>query len=213
MSTPTLPILEAVNELLEEIRKNHPEVPPVTVVLGAKGTTRRGITHGHFAPESWVGEAVHEIMLSGESLARGAEPTLGTLIHEAAHARAHAAGIKDTSNHGRYHNKKFKELGESMGIVLDQAPTLGWSLTTLAEGTADKYREGLDKLASVLTAYKKGPGLKAGADPDKPKNKTKGKMDCDCGDPVSVSLQWFERKGQSLQCDDCLSGFKLIEED
>jgi hypothetical protein len=209
MTTPTLPILEVLNDLMDSIRDNHPEVPPVTIVLGAKGVTRGRTVHGHFAPESWVGESAHEIMLSGESLSRGAGATLGTLIHEAAHAVAHATGVKDTSNKGRYHNAKFKAIAEGMGISLEQAPTIGWSKTTLAEGTEKKYEAGLNRLAGVLTTYKKAP-MEAVAGTEKPRKSTKIKIDCECGTPVSVSKQWFEDKGD-ITCGDCLSTFMPVE--
>ena len=59
-------------------------------------------------------------MISGEGLRRTAHDVLGTLLHEAAHALAHARGIKDTSRQGRYHNKHFKTLAEELG--LDRRP-------------------------------------------------------------------------------------------
>ena len=52
-------------------------------------------------------------MISGEGLRRTPDEVLGTLLHEAAHALAHARGIKDTSRQGRYHNKHFKTLAEA----------------------------------------------------------------------------------------------------
>ena len=55
-------------------------------------------------------------MISGEGLRRSPREVLGTLLHEAAHALAHARGIKDTSRQGRYHNKHFKTLAEELGL-------------------------------------------------------------------------------------------------
>lgn len=207
--TPTLPILNAVDALYSQIRKNHPDVPPATIVLGAKGTSKRGQTHGHFHANQWKhDEAVHEIMLSGESLARGAEATLGTLIHEAAHATAYAREVQDTSNNGRYHNKRFKQIAEELGVSLEAAPTLGWSLTTLPEETAKRYSKGLDALREALVAYKM-PSAQASA-PKKPRKSTKIKIDCECGTPVTVSKIWFESKGE-ITCGDCLSPLMEVD--
>jgi hypothetical protein len=207
--TPTLPILNAVDSLYSQIRKNHPEVPPATFVVGAKGKTARRSVHGHFHANQWEGSAAHEIMLSGESLARGAVPTLGTLIHEAAHAAAFASGVKDTSNNGRYHNKKFKEIAESMGIELEQGNTIGWSITSVPDATVERYAKGVAALAETLTAWRKTP-VEALTAPAKPRRTTKFAIDCGCGNPVTVSKIWFSEHGD-ITCGDCLEVFAPVE--
>lgn len=207
-ATPTLPILAAVNGLVADIRYHHPDLPLVTIVLGAPGATRRGMIHGHFFADKWQGDAKHEILLSGESLQRGAAATLGTLLHESAHAIAHARGVKDTSNNGRYHNKRFKAIAEELGIELESAPTLGWSLTSVPESTLEQYKDGIEELAKALTTYRV-PAVKSAE--KKVRNKTKTQMDCGCEDPVTVSIQWFERHEGSLKCDDCLEEFRLVD--
>ena len=58
-------------------------------------------------------------MISGEGLRRTPDEVLGTLLHEAAHALAHARGIKDTSRQGRYHNKHFKTCAEQLGLAVE----------------------------------------------------------------------------------------------
>jgi len=211
MSTPTLPMLEAVDAAIAQVRKSHPGIPDVTVVLGAAGKSRSGQVHGHFAPDSWKSagdgkQKSHEIMLSGESLERGAEATLGTIIHELAHAYAHAHDIKDTSNHGRYHNKKFKEIGNKFGIELEQAGTIGWSVTKLADGTAEKYAKALEQLAKALTSYRVPNGEKI----TKPAKKRQ--MQCpECLDPVTVTKKWFEKNEFNLICSEHDEQFEMIE--
>lgn len=210
--TPTLPILNAADRVWNAIRKNHPEVPPVTLVVGAAGKKKNSITHGHFHAEQWEvkdGEGVHEVMLSGESLARGAVPTLGTLIHEAAHAAAHAQGIEDTSNKGRYHNKRFKAIAEGFGIELEQDSTRGWSATTVPDSTVTKYKREVDALEEVLVAYKRGFVGVAASKPKGPRNSTKIKLDCGCGSPFTMSKIEFEKRG-SITCGDCLDEFTPV---
>lgn len=208
-ATPSLGIIDALDRLAGQVRKNHPEVPDNIVFILASGKTGRGAKHGHFAPGSWT-ENHHEILIAAESLARGAEATLGTLIHELAHAVAAATGVRDTSNNNRYHNKRFKEIAEKLGITLEQADTIGWSVTTLPEETAAKYKTGLDTLAKSLTTYRVGLMPEGKAAPKKPRNKTKAPMVCGCEDEVSVSIQWFERQGESLFCSECEQGFVLV---
>jgi len=215
MSTVTLPILQAIDGLIEKARSLNTGIPEVTVVLGAAGYTKKRQVHGHFAPNSWKstddqGAATHEVLLSGESLKRGAEATLGTLLHELAHAKAHAQGIKDTSNNGRYHNKKFKELGLSFGLELDEAPTIGWSVTTLATGTAELYKDGLAELTKALTKYRV-PNMENETAAKKAK---KFLMECPtCQDPVQVTKKWTERNEFNLRCALHDEDFYFYEED
>lgn len=212
-ATPSLAIIDALDRLAGMVRKNHEEVPSNIVLVLASGKTGRGAKHGHFAPGAWK-DNMHEILISAESLARGPEATLGTLIHELAHATAAAQGIRDTSNNNRYHNKRFKEIAEGMGITLEQAPTIGWSVTTLPATTAERYKPGLDALEKSLTTYRMGLSFAAlPTPPAKPRNKTKAPMVCGCNDPVTVSIQWFDRMAPSLHCDACNGGFVLTEEE
>jgi hypothetical protein len=194
--------------MLDQIRYNHPEIPRVTVVLGAQGASRRGQVHGHFSPNSWSDEkSAHEIMLSGESLARGAVDTLGTLLHECAHAIANTRGIQDTSNSGRYHNRKFKAIGEEVGIELEDAPTLGWSLTTVPESTQERYADEIAALAEVLTTYRRPPAPKE----KKARKTTKFVIACECvGNEVTVSKQFFARNEGVLQCDRCGTAYVVV---
>jgi len=213
MSTATLPILQAIDALIERANELHKGLPEVTVVLGAAGYTKKSQVHGHFAPNSWrteKGQYDHELMLSGESLRRGAEETLGTLLHELAHAKAHAAKVTDTSNNGRYHNKKFKEFGNELGLELEKVETIGWSKTTLAEGTAELYKDGLDLLRAALVKYRV-PNSESGAATKKPK---KFLMQCpECLDPIQITKKWGERQQFNVFCQTHEVDFEFYEED
>ena len=108
------PILKILEETWLEIRRWHPDIPPAVIII-ASGTDSKNPRWGHHAPGRWNvnGQQYAEVMISGEGLRRTPEDVLGTLLHEAAHALAHARGIKDTSRQGRYHNKHFKTLAEA----------------------------------------------------------------------------------------------------
>lgn len=205
-ATPSLAIIDALDSLTSQVRKAHPDVPTNIVIALASGRTKKQAVHGHFAPGSWA-EGAHEILIGAESLKRGANAVLGTLIHELAHAKAHALEIRDTSNNGRYHNKKFKAIAEEMGIELAEIPTHGWTQTTLPEATADRYRQGLDKLAKALTTYRVDRSEEAAP---KPRKASKGKIACACEDEVTVSLQWFERNEEALYCTACDTAYELV---
>jgi hypothetical protein len=86
-----------------------------------------------------------ELFVGGEGLRRGAREVLGTLLHEAAHGVATTRGIKDTSRGGRYHNRRFAELG----ITVAPDGSRGGSATTLPDPTAAQYTGELAQLAAV----------------------------------------------------------------
>jgi hypothetical protein len=64
--------------------------------------------------------AVAELFIGGEGLAHGPANVLGTLLHEAAHGIAVTRAVKDTGRAGAYHNKRFKALGQELGLRIDR---------------------------------------------------------------------------------------------
>lgn len=222
--TPTLAMLAAVNATIQAVRANHKGIPDVVVVLGASAPKK----HGHFAPGAWSqrvpadeggegavaeGGRTHELFLSGESLARGAVPTLGTIIHELAHAYAKANDIQDTSNRGRYHNKRFKEVAEQLGIVVEQAPTIGWSVTTVPDETAALYSEQVEALDAALTAYRVGSLALTGKVKKPTVKRLLGCPFCAEWEPVSVSKKVAEVVATvGLKCGSCDEPLEITEE-
>lgn len=151
--TPTLPILEALNNAFISIRVKHPAIPNVVIVVGTSSSAK----HGHYYPDSWGGKsnAVHELMLSGQSLHRGAVPVFGTLLHEAVHVYCDSVGIKDTSRNGRWHNDRFRKVGEEFGLILTHSATIGWSTTDVPESTQAEYRAEIALIKKSLRTFRK----------------------------------------------------------
>ncbi|MFE6508296.1 hypothetical protein ACFVDI_13030 [Nocardioides sp. NPDC057767] len=135
-------LVAALDATWSAIQLRHPNVPDVVVTLGAGsiGVPAGALKLGRFAAERWIAYdtkdpvGLAKLFVGGEGLRRGAEPVLATLLHEAAHGVAHVRGIKDTSRQGRYHNNRFKLLGEELGLAITEAPTIGWSSMELAPG-------------------------------------------------------------------------------
>lgn len=151
-ASPTMKIVEAINECFKAIRAQHPDVPNLSLVVGT--SSRRA--HGHFHANTWqLGEErVHEIMLSGETLRRSAEDVFGVLLHEAAHSIAQVRGIQDTSRQGRFHNTRFKLLAEEVGIVVEKVPGIGWSETSVPSKTRKLYQRQITLLRRALKTYR-----------------------------------------------------------
>lgn len=97
-----------------------------------------------------------EVLLTCDGLDRGAHDVLATLLHEASHAIADERGIKDTSRQGRYHNQRFKNIAEELGLEVRRDREIGWSLTNISEATANAYSASLAELAAALRADPSG---------------------------------------------------------
>ena len=71
------------------------------------------------------GENKYEINISSATLDRPIEETASTLLHEMVHEYCMETGIKDTSNNGVYHNRRFKEQAETHGLTVDHHEKYG----------------------------------------------------------------------------------------
>ena len=206
------PILAALERTWAAIRHRHPDLPQVVMVLasGSDGAPAGWLKLGHFAAMRWEtrDDVKPEVFVGGEGLARGPIGVLGTLLHEAAHALAHAREIKDTSRQGRYHNQKYAELARSLSLDVAQIKPIGWSNTTVTEQTAVDYAGTIADLAAALTIFRRSEaGLFAsGGDPDDEpgggdatRTRTRGPARrpasrngvvciCDCGRRIRVAL-------------------------
>ncbi len=86
----------------------------------------------------WNGNGVtqYELNIGAETLNRPIENVVATMIHECCHLYALMNDIKDTSNNGIYHNKRFKEIAETMGhLQIDRHDRYGWTITSPTEET------------------------------------------------------------------------------
>lgn len=183
------PLVAAIERAWAGIQARHQDVPSVVVTLGS-GTMKSGLTLGHFAAERWVrgGERIHELFVGGEGLARGGAELLGTLLHEAAHGVARARGVQDTSRQGRYHNTRFKLIGEELGLELAIAPGIGWSTTVVPEPTAGLYSPEVNELSRALVAHRLSESRPGG----RGTSNNGVSAVCGCGRRIRVARSTFE---------------------
>ncbi|MFJ9363876.1 hypothetical protein ACIRRA_05565 [Nocardia sp. NPDC101769] len=107
-------------------------------------------------------------------------------------------GIKDTSRQGRWHNERFRALGEELGLTLTHHPKLGWSVTTVPDTTREHYREAMEELAFALVAYHRREPDRLGG---RKSNNNGLSAECDCGRKIRVARSTFE--AGPIYCGNC----------
>ncbi len=112
------------------------ELPEVIITFVP---TLKAYGHMTTAPV-WVSEedAKYELNISAYTINRSPEEICATLLHEQVHLYCILHHIKDTSNHNRYHNKRFKKVAEDHGLIITYQDSAGWSGTEL-DDDAKKY--------------------------------------------------------------------------
>lgn len=200
-------VFKAINE---EYFNNELEVPTITIqsTVGAYGhVTVSKVWHNNE-------QSTHELNVSADYLTRPIESIVATLIHEACHLYAMQTGIKDTSNNGVYHNKRFKQLAEDRGLIIGRHEKYGWTLTEPSEETIDFcINHQLEDIQIGRQSFYYLPGLsggKAGAgsdtpiQPKKPSNSRKYVCPC-CGAIVRAT------RDLNIICGNCNEPFEKVE--
>lgn len=194
----------ALERIWATIRRRHPELPDVVIITGTGlrqvTSARRDAKWGRFNPERWVqarlGPAATpttkdghdakldlrpnrkpELFVAGECFAEGAEHTLTTMLHEAAHALAYVRQVQDTSRQGKYHNRRFVQLAAELGMAWPAGakphPVSGFSKVQVSGPARAAYADAIADLEAAillhLDTFKRprpaGPG-RAGAAAD-----------------------------------------------
>lgn len=106
--------------------------------------------------------STRELNLSADYLNRPIENIVATLVHEGCHLYAMQSGIKDTSNQGVYHNKRFKALAEERGLSISRHEKYGWTVTEPTEETLDFCITNQLKDIEIVRQSSYSPGISGG---------------------------------------------------
>src|SRR5574341_740677 len=197
-------LLAALEGAWATIRGHHAEIPEV-VVLIATGSDRGALRKlGHFAARRWRltdGGERSEILIAGEGLDRGPGSVFATLLHEAAHALAFARGIRDTSQGGRYHNRRFMAVATELGLQVGTLRPYGLAATTMLPATAARYSAALEELADALVLWR------ATELPRGRTRNTEWPALCLCGCPRQLRLPRSIIEGPPVVCGECGAPF------
>lgn len=217
-------LIQSLESAWADIRAAYPDVPDAVIITGTAVKGKR-IVRGHFAAGRWERDgALPEVFLAGElfkppglkpSTAGGVEPervpsfgqrVMQTLIHEAAHGRAHAAGKKDTSRGGRYHNKVFLSLAVEMGLTKPEQPdpSIGWSDCPLAE--LGQWERTVARLNGAEVPHRT-PDARMLA-PTTARSGARSSCECACDPPRKLSITPKQMEAGAILCGVCGESFQ-----
>ncbi len=234
-------IVAALEAAYADIRSNHPELPEVVWITGSGFAG--GSKWAHFWRDRWEDKQADEtasdkraeMFMAGERLACGAELTLQSMLHEAAHALAAVREEQDTSRQHRYHNKTFVKMAEELGLEYAHEtpdPSIGFSAVTLREETKAKYAATIEKLDNSIKAVLNDPllaalGIVGGANGNgsdgahripkglKPKPTAKSRNNvkyvCQCEKPRVMRMAPKTFELASITCGECGQDFREAE--
>lgn len=204
-------VTQYLNKVFKRINSeyfdNELEMPTITIqsTVGAYGHVT---TSKVWKIES--GKASYELNIGADYLDRPIENIVATLIHEGCHLYAMQNGIKDTSNRGVYHNKRFKALAEDRGLIIEKHSRYGWTITTPSEATINfcidnDLQEVLITRHTGITFTGVGTGKNGNGTPVKPTAPKKGnsiKWICPCCGAIVRSTKIL-----NIVCGDCNEKF------
>ena len=97
--------------------------------------------YGHYTLyDAWSvdgDKGMREINIGAGTLSRPIENIVATLLHEMVHYWNDQHGVKDCSRGNTYHNRKFKELADSVDLAVAHHSTYGWSITSPSDALVE----------------------------------------------------------------------------
>lgn len=196
-------------QLNQDFFKGELETPIITI----QSTPR---CYGHVTcSKVWRSKEtpMYELNIGAETLARPIENVVATLLHEMVHIYHLQHDIKDCSRGNAYHNKKFKEKAESVGLIIDYDPRIGWSITTPSDSLFDyvlahDWTEIQINRGNVpISTTGKNGGSSSSTDDTIPIRKPSStrKLQCPhCGNSVRATKQ------VNIMCIDCMEVMEVV---
>lgn len=210
-------ILAALETAWEVIQSRHPDLPAVTITTGV-AVKRDGLNwslrDAVAAQEvtAVVSTEPPELRLSGATLKAGPNAVLTGMLHQATHAQCALRGVRDCTNRGKWHNRKFREAALEFGLTWPEGKARdlkrGFADVHLTKEAQETYAPLLDALDGALKSWMRTAKKAAAAAP-----KTQGRTDsrlvltCGCGRKAYMAKTSYAQGG--VTCDVCGENFTV----
>lgn len=154
----------------------------------------------------------YEINITAEHLGDGLLDISETILHEMCHLSNLQDGIKDCSPKTQYHNKKFKDTAEAVGLVVEKSKKYGYGYTSLSDELKEELKsldfEDVFNLKRYVPTIEKDTEDSDGDEgDDKPKKKRVFKYICEsCQTEIKSKYSGLE-----ISCKKCDLTFIEIE--
>lgn len=150
---------------------------------------------------------VENVMMIGGQHLNGTLKDVAVLVyHMAIHYNCAVNGISATCQNGRYHNRVFQKMAESMGFTVEMTRSIGYGILIPGEDFAEKLGFAAEELEApfmktpfLVVKTTKAPVAREAKAPFK-------KFRCPgCGMIAKA------REGSNLMCGDCMTALEPVE--
>ena len=193
---PTVPerdeaIVQALTRAWQRIRAEDLGVPPVTFYLtGGRASS--------CATASWEEEQpVLRVNLQRDGVNLTGAAIMVWLLHHAAHARTGTTA----SSEGRWHSEEYRDAAQGLGLTVEKGPT-GWARTSLARGSATRYRAEIAAIDRALRTWEPVTTRKRGREPES--------LRCSCHPPRTIRVSAGIADKGPITCGVCGQPFEPV---
>lgn len=155
----------------------------------------------------------YEINISAENLGDGLMEVSHILLHEMCHLYNLQNDIRDCNPKTQYHNKKFKDVAESVGLLVEKDKRYGYGFTSLSDEVKEEISNisnyGIDDVFNIRRGIKEDQDEKEKDEDgkDKPKVKRIFKYVCPkCNTEIKSKYSGLE-----IICKSCETSFEEQE--
>lgn len=140
----------------------------------------------------------YELNISANYMSRPIGEVVATMLHEMVHIYNLMHDIQDCSRGNTYHNKKFRDKAQEVGLLIEHDKKIGWSITSPSEELLDYVIS--QGWTDILMSHENSLGYST----KKPSSTRKYKCPC-CGNSVRAT------KAVNIICGDCAEQMQLEE--
>ena len=174
--------------------------PPMITLQKAKRRGNLGwFTLGRVWTDKEAEKPRYEINISAEHLGDDLNDVIGTLLHEMVHYSNKVAEIKDCN--GQVHNRKFRDLAESVDLIIEKTKKYGFGCTTCSDPLKTYISETIKPDSNCFKYFRCEKAIQG-----EKKEKTIFTYECpQCGEKVRA------KRDKRIICGECECEFEMKE--